>query len=143
LLAGVIFLLYARSSFPDFAFIPAGFLLLIFGLTHERNLISRLLASPPIRFLGMISYSTYLVHYFVKAWVKFLLVRDGIPLPVPIFAYILVTATASVILYRLIEVPGRSMVRRWVSQASTSIPPLRLRGAMNDGAMSRAEPTSD
>jgi len=58
-----------------------------------------------------------MAHYFVRDWVKFLLVRDGIGVAVQLTAYVLATALASVILYRWIEVPGRRRLRAWFGAA--------------------------
>ncbi|MFT8245527.1 acyltransferase family protein [Roseomonas sp. BN140053] len=104
---------YAVLPLPDSLIMPLGFLLLIFGLADNAALASRLLRWPVLESIGLVSYSTYLIHYFVKDWVKFLLVRPEVPEAVPVLAYLLVTALASVLLYRLVEVPGRRALRRF------------------------------
>ena len=83
-------------------------------------------------------------HPAVKPF-KDALVRDGIPLAVVVVAYILVTAIASVVLYHWVEVPGRTTVRRWVGQVTKRGAPLpvRVRGNINEGAVSSAWRSSD
>ncbi|RED49871.1 peptidoglycan/LPS O-acetylase OafA/YrhL [Aestuariispira insulae] len=98
---------------PDFMLLPAGFVMLILGLSDPRLIWPRLFNNPVFVYLGVISYSTYLFHYFVKDWVKFLLIPDdgqagwGV-----ILVYLAAVFVSSVILYHLIEKPGRSFVRK-------------------------------
>lgn len=89
---------------PDFIFIPLAYSLLLLGMTSARILPAMFFGSMPIVFLGNISYSTYLVHYFVKDWVKFLSDDIGV---VQFVIYITVTLVASVFLYQMVENPGR------------------------------------
>jgi len=112
LLALVLLGAYAGLDLSDRLVVPLGFLLLILGLADNAGLASRLLSRPVLEGIGLVSYSTYLIHYFVKDWVKFLLVRPEVPDAVPVAAYLAVTAAASVLLYRLVEVPGRRALRR-------------------------------
>jgi len=109
--------LYAASPWAihDFIIMPLGFTLLIWALTDDAALLSRMLQVSWLRAIGTVSYSTYLVHYFVKDWVNFLLVRPGIPESLPILCYLAVTAVASALLYAWIEVPGRKIGRDLVS----------------------------
>jgi peptidoglycan/LPS O-acetylase OafA/YrhL len=92
---------------------------LIFGLSTKNGILSRILSNKIIYRLGEYSYSTYLVHYFVRDWVKFILLRDE-PAAVPaLIIYLLATAILSFILYRLVEVPGRRFVRGLVDGRHT------------------------
>jgi len=102
---------YAVLPIPDFAIVPLAFLCLIYALAGARSLLARLASLRVFEVLGLVSYSTYMAHYFVKDWVKFLLVRDGIPGFIPGLAYLAATLAASFLLYRLVEVPGRRAFR--------------------------------
>ncbi len=104
-------LIYAVVAVPDYVVMPLGFAALILALTYPSSFLSRLLDNRPLELVGLISYSTYLVHYFVKDWVKFVLVRPHVPWEFPVGAYIVVTAGMSILLYRWIEVPGRKTLR--------------------------------
>lgn len=96
---------------PDFLVFPPAFLLLVFGLSREPGWTVRLLGWRPLEFLGTVSYSTYLLHDFVRDWVKFLLLRPGVPAWLVLAAYLAGTAVASVLAYRMIELPGRRSLR--------------------------------
>jgi len=102
---------FCLTDIPDYLLLPTGFFVLLCALTTPQGTLSRLLSLRAFELLGLISYSTYLVHVFAKDWVKFLLVKPGIPVVVYTLAYVVITLVASIILYRTIEVPGRSLFR--------------------------------
>lgn len=101
---------------PDYVAFPIGFSLLIYALSRDSWILGRLLELRVLIHIGEISYSTYLVHYFIKDWVKFLAVRPGVPAGLAFTIYIVVTGIMSLILYRFIEVPGRRYVRSLVNR---------------------------
>ena len=103
-------LLYTFAPVPDYLVMPAAFALLILGLALADEGPIPLLNSHLLVFLGTVSYSTYLAHYFILDWVKFLLIQnDDPPLSVGI-AFIAATLAASVVLYFYVEVPGRRLL---------------------------------
>lgn len=108
--------LVIMTSVPVYPVSASAWALLIYGLLNKNNLLSWLLSSKPIYILGELSYSTYLVHYFVRDWVKFTLLRGNVDPVLAFSIYLLGTATASLVLYRLIEVPGRKIIRKLVDQ---------------------------
>jgi len=110
-LAACLLLVSFQRGLPDYLLCPLAFLLLIYGLTDTGSLASRLLAHRALEAVGLVSYSTYLVHYFVKDWVKFLAVGPSIPAWLPAIIYVVVIAGASALLYRTVEIPGRLAVR--------------------------------
>jgi len=77
--AAVILTICFVGRVPDYFGVPAAFVFIVFALTSPTGPISNLLSWRPLLYLGEISYATYMVHYFIKDWVKFLLVRDGVP----------------------------------------------------------------
>ena len=103
----VVIFLGLMSSFGvfDFALAPVICVFLVALLAVDRSIFSRLLAGSVFHYLGRISYSTYLVHYFVRDWVKFLENSFGWG---DFIAYIAIVLGASHVLYHLIEVPFRS-----------------------------------
>jgi peptidoglycan/LPS O-acetylase OafA/YrhL len=98
----------------DYVLVPTIFFFLIYSLSGDFGFLSRLLKSNFLLFVGACSYSTYLVHYFVRDWIKFLFIKADHS---PLFAlgiYLGATAVLSVVLYRLIEIPGRRAMRSLV-----------------------------
>lgn len=59
---------------PETAFIPAAFACGLLSLALSEGAISRVLASRPLRWLGDISYATYLTHFFAFILFKIALV---------------------------------------------------------------------
>ena len=94
----------------DAVLMPAAFALLVFGLADPLSRPGMWLDVRWLETAGLISYSTYLSHFFIRSWVKFVLVRPAIPEWIPLLAYLSLVAVASVILYRTVEVRGR----RWL-----------------------------
>jgi peptidoglycan/LPS O-acetylase OafA/YrhL len=115
-LAVALFAAYALLPIADYLLIPTALTLFIYGLTDPNNFAARHLHIPALIWIGEISYSTYLVHFFVKDWVKFVLVRPGVPDLLPFLVYIGAVLIASAILYRWIEVPGQRFVRSWLDR---------------------------
>lgn len=101
----------AILKLPDFLLVPAALALLIHGLRRQPRWVEWVLGWRVLELIGTVSYSTYLVHYFVRDWVKFLLVGTGVPAGVALAVYVTATGLASVALYRLVELPGRRLLR--------------------------------
>jgi peptidoglycan/LPS O-acetylase OafA/YrhL len=109
---------YCAVPMPDYAPMPAAFALLIYALARAPQGIERLPGARLLEAVGTVSYATYMVHYFVRAWVRFLLVgHDGHAGPPALTAYLLLTAAGSVLLYRTVELPGRHALRALVNRA--------------------------
>ena len=105
---------------PDLAIIPL-FPLLILAAVRNRGRLSPLLNSPPLVWLGDISYSLYLLHWFVLFITTEIARRlpglDLANLPLAsslalIAALIAVSLTLATLSFRFIEVSGR----RWLRQ---------------------------
>ncbi len=92
---------------------------LIFGLIRKDGIFSRFLSLSPVVWIGEYSYSTYLVHYFVRDWIKFAMAGSEPQSLLWLTVYVLATAICSFFLYRLIEVPGRRFVRNLVNGRGT------------------------
>lgn len=111
LIAIGLILAYALLPIGDALVMPAAFALLVFGLADLQARPGFWLKASWLQTAGLISYSTYLSHYFIRDWVKFVLVRPDIPQWIPLLVYLLLVALASIVLYRMVEVPGRSWLR--------------------------------
>lgn len=81
--------------------------LLVLGVHFGRGPIHAVLARDPLHRLGLLSYSTYLLHYVLLRLFPFYWSRLSILLPV----YLLLTVAAAVVAHRVIEVPGRRALR--------------------------------
>ncbi|MFO1056666.1 MAG: acyltransferase [Dongiaceae bacterium] len=115
LLAGAVLLLgsFILLRIPSFATVPAASAMAVLALSNARAPASRLLACRPLVYLGAISYSTYMVHYFVREWIKFTLVDAGThAAAATIAAYLAITLVASIVLFHAVELPGQRLVRR-------------------------------
>jgi peptidoglycan/LPS O-acetylase OafA/YrhL len=89
--------------------------LLIVALSEPRDLAGRFLAMPGVTYLGEISYSIYMIHWFVWSTLKHGVPRllpmvDTFSLPFILLSAALILA-ASALVYHAIEVPGRRALR--------------------------------
>lgn len=109
--AAALFGLYGIGLAPNYIALPAGFACLVWGLVEPRHAASRLLSHPVLVWLGQVSFSTYMIHYFARDWIKFLLV-DRVSDNTVFIVYILVVAAASALLHHWVETPGRRIGRR-------------------------------
>jgi peptidoglycan/LPS O-acetylase OafA/YrhL len=95
---------------PNYFVVPVVCCFLVSALTVRETILGRLLSAPVLQFLGEISYSTYMVHYLIKDWVKFLLVKSEQPELLPSIVYIALVFLASVLLFRGVELPGKRLI---------------------------------
>jgi peptidoglycan/LPS O-acetylase OafA/YrhL len=93
--------------------VPLAWAGLVLGLALGRG--RGLLASPPLVWLGRVSYATYLCHYLLLTLFKFLFVQEGRPVaPVMLGLYLLAVLAASDLLYHGFERPAqRWLLLRW------------------------------
>lgn len=107
---GLIVLSYAvigeKQPFPGFYAVPAtlGAGLLIFSGASGETLVSRILSLAPVRWIGLISYSLYLWHWPVMAYVRYLVGEPNVPVQL---AALVVMLALSLLTYFLIEIPFR------------------------------------
>lgn len=121
LTVGFLFLPRPAHYLPDPLVMP-GFGICILILAQQRGVIAKTLSLRPFVWLGEISYSVYILHAPIWAWLAWIgLGALNISLPMPILflifvALVLVGATLS---YRFIERPVRAAIRaRWAAWAS-------------------------
>lgn len=112
LIAGALLLGFATSA-PETLVVPlflAG-LLLVIALTADRP--GNPLSTRPIYYLGVISYSTYLVHFLLYIVFKILFVDDPAHVPPGLIGFfLLLTFLASVALYHGVERPAQRALNR-------------------------------
>lgn len=107
---------FVAFAVPDQWIIPAALALLIWSLTNPASILSRLLDRPWLVRIGEISYSTYLSHFFIKDWVKFLVIGPGTSPWISLLVYLFAVLLASFILFRWVEQPGQRLVRGWLER---------------------------
>ena len=73
------------------------------------NVVSNLLSTPPVRWLGRISFSLYLTHLPVRDWIVPYIPVQGLLRPVVLFALCLLAAEA---FYLAVERPATRLSRR-------------------------------
>ena len=118
----------ALTIMPDYAVMPLGFFCLIYALTRNSFLLSKLIQNRILEWVGILSYSTYMIHYFIKTWIKFLMVESTANTENFLF-YLFATACASAILFYAIERPAQQKMRAAVTSMLASQP--RPRPAMS------------
>jgi peptidoglycan/LPS O-acetylase OafA/YrhL len=109
--------------------VAAASLLAILCLTSRTSPVSRLLALPPLVYLGRISYALYLVQMTPLG--KGLLYRL-LPSDHPLFLPLLYMGMSAVsaVLFEVVEEPGRRLVLRWwPSSSETGVPYAAFRPA--------------
>ena len=113
-LAAFCYAIYLITNLPDYLLMPVGFAAIVHGLLDESTWVARWLRTWPLQWLGLVSYSTYMCHYFVKICVKLVFVRPGMPVGVPVSAYIAAVLVGSGLLYKFVERPSQRRLRRFL-----------------------------
>lgn len=93
----------------DMFWMPLASVALVQYLSVSTGFLARFLSSRLIYLLGMISYSTYLAHYWIRDWFMFLDLTSGW---VHLFFYCAVLMVFSICLYKFVEEPGRRLFLR-------------------------------
>jgi peptidoglycan/LPS O-acetylase OafA/YrhL len=105
----LIFIFLSLSSLDNYWFVPILFSLLVYFIGMNQGIFSRLLGSRFIHYLGLISYSTYLLHFFIKDWVKFLSPSIGVA---QFLIYIVACFIGSILSFHAVEKPSRDWLRK-------------------------------
>ena len=111
---------------PETALVPPVFFALLLALALDRSAIARVLGGRALTYLGEISYSTYLAHFFLFILFKLAFVDDSLQLNgAQLAGFIALVAGASVALYHGVEKPAQRWLNRrpprWASRP-TAVP---------------------
>lgn len=95
---------------PETDFLPLAFALGLLALALDTGPVARFFASRPLRWLGDVSYSTYLAHFFLFVLFKILFVGEDLQLGWGALAgFLVLLLGTSAVLYYGIEKPAQ----RW------------------------------
>lgn len=98
---------------PETAFVPATFFAGLLALALGRGAIVRALGGPVLRYLGEISYSTYLAHTFLWLTFKLAVVDASLQIGwVGLAGFLLLVLAASAFFYHGVEKPAQ----RWMNR---------------------------
>lgn len=113
---------------------PFVFALMIFVLASQRGVVSRVLGAKPFQFLGLTSYSIYMIHVFIQgrlgevlqitkivkmkvdAQGRTTLVDDPLVSDLVTLVMLALVIVGAWVTYRLVEVPGRDLSRRLLAR---------------------------
>lgn len=124
--AALLAMLMVLVDLPNYASVPLLFFLVVVFLSVDTGVLARALSNKVLVYLGEISYSTYMVHYFVYDVFKAGWVHDGHPVGlVPLMVSFLIVLLLSALMYRFVELPAQAYLRAGVFMRSRA--PLRFR----------------
>ena len=103
------------ADLPETAFVPALFAAGLLALASDRGAAGRLFAARPLRWLGDISYATYLLHFFGFVLFKLMFVDASLQLGWwQLLAFVALLLAASDAVFRWFEKPAQ----RWLNTHS-------------------------
>lgn len=104
---------------PETVFVPAAFVTALLALATGRGALVRALGAGPLRYLGEISYSTYLAHSVLFLFFKLAFVDASLKLDwTRLIAYLALVLIASAFLYHVLEKPAQ----RWLGRRPPRLP---------------------
>jgi peptidoglycan/LPS O-acetylase OafA/YrhL len=98
----------------EYALLPIGFAALVYGLSSEQGMFATALRLAPVQWLGQISYSTYISHYLIKSWIKYVFLRPGVRPEWAFVAYATAVLVASALLHYAVERPAQAASRQMI-----------------------------
>jgi peptidoglycan/LPS O-acetylase OafA/YrhL len=100
-------------ALPETAFVPASFAAGLMALALGRGGLARLLGSPLPRYLGEISYSTYLAHFLLFIVFKLMFVDASLQIGwAGLAGFLAMVLAASAGFYHLVEKPAQRALNR-------------------------------
>lgn len=112
------------AEIPYYFFVPFLCFVSICILCVDESNVTKILCAKWLVYLGEISYSTYMIHYFVKDVFKATLVKDlNAVNSYALFGSFLFVLLASIVMHRMFEVPVQSYLRKRFFSTSKKIIP--------------------
>lgn len=84
----------------------------IFGLSYQQGIISRILSTRALVYGGQVSFALYMSHEIVLAVTRAVWVKLGITGILPLLITLLATFAGAVVVHHLIELPANKWLRR-------------------------------
>ncbi len=109
--AAALFAMPALAGVEVWIIATPAFLCLVWALLNPYHWVSRALSHPVLLWLGRVSFSTYMIHYFIRDWLRLILAGHA-TLWFVFTVYTVLVAVASAVLHHWVEVPGRAAGRR-------------------------------
>jgi peptidoglycan/LPS O-acetylase OafA/YrhL len=104
---------------PEPAYLPPAFAAALLALALDRGPMARFFAAAPLRWLGDLSYATYLSHFFLFVLFKLVFVGDDLQLTwLCLAGYLALVLAASAVLYNWLEKPAQ----RWLNARRPRLP---------------------
>ncbi|MFT5677122.1 MAG: peptidoglycan/LPS O-acetylase OafA/YrhL [Paraglaciecola sp.] len=105
----LLLLTFFFTDVADYIYAPVGMAAILVG-SLNRQAANSIFARGILKWLGDISYSVYLSHYFIKDWMKLTLLEEGVTPLWWIGLYFAVTLLVSHLLFKYYEIPAKNWV---------------------------------
>lgn len=115
ILVGLMFVFYGQAIFVQCGVMLAPFAMLIWALAKGDGLLTKFLSSGPMQLLGDASYSLYILHAPVFAYLSLVVpaLKKDPPMWMVGAIYLPVAVLVSILAFLFIEKPARKAIRTW------------------------------
>lgn len=111
---------------PNYTTVPLLFFMMVIFLSVDTSWLAKMLSTKILVYVGEISYSTYMVHYFVYDVFKAGWVHAGEPVSAAaLAASFFAVLILSMLMYKFVEIPAQTYLRAGVPKNRRE--PLRFR----------------
>lgn len=105
-----LFLVLVNSKVPDYYYVPLMMSFIVLGSVSCKSIVNDFFASRILIWLGNISYSVYLTHYFIRDWFKILFLESNEASLIWIACYVFTVLLISHFLYKYFEISAKNKV---------------------------------
>lgn len=101
------------TDVPNYLYIPISLLLIFYSFINIEERYIRPLFNPTLVWLGDISYSIYLTHYFARDLLKFSVASLSDIGAMEVLIYLIVVILVSHLTYKFVEMPTKTRCLNW------------------------------